>query len=92
MLKMFFNKKSSQRRRSADLLLVGLVLLVAGLVSCGGNGKVNNEELYRILNVPKSATTKEIRISFKKIALIKHPDKNKVFVFVFFDQSIGHGF
>ena len=89
---MFFNKKSSQRRRSADLLLVGLVLLVAGLVSCGGNVKVNNEELYRILNVPKTATTKEIRISFKKIALIKHPDKNKVFVFVFFYQSIGHGF
>ncbi len=57
------------------LLLFGVCFFLEG-VKCGG--AVNNEELYKLLNVSKTSTTKEIRISFKKIALVKHPDKNKV--------------
>lgn len=61
---------------------VGLVsllvwLLVAANIECG-HEKVDNEGLYKLLNIPKTANTKEIRIAFKKLALIKHPDKNTV--------------
>lgn len=54
------------------------IVFVFGHVSvfCGGNP--NNDELYNLLGVPKTATTKQIRIAFKKLALDKHPDKNKV--------------
>jgi hypothetical protein len=51
-------------------------LIICGSANAGG--KVNNEELYKLLNVSKTVNTKEIRIAFKKIALEKHPDKNTV--------------
>ena len=58
--------------------LILLTILCAGVES--GSGKVNNEELYTLLGVSKQSTTREIRIAFKKLALEKHPDKNKVFI------------
>ena len=36
------------------------------------------EDYYETLNVPKDATSKEIRKAFKKLALQMHPDKNPV--------------
>ncbi|XP_060064425.1 dnaJ homolog subfamily C member 10-like [Ylistrum balloti] len=37
---------------------------------------VSAEDFYDLLGIPKSATTKEIRKAFKKLAITKHPDKN----------------
>ena len=37
---------------------------------------VNNSEYYEKLGVEKSATSKEIRKAFKKLALTMHPDKS----------------
>lgn len=40
------------------------------------------DNFYDILQVPTDADTKTIRKAFKKIAILKHPDKNPVgFIF-----------
>lgn len=36
------------------------------------------EDFYQLLGVDRSASTKEIRKAFKKLAISTHPDKNKV--------------
>ena len=54
--------------------LLAICLILISTVECGG--RVDNEGLYKILGISNKATTKEIRMAFKKIALIKHPDKN----------------
>ena len=36
------------------------------------------EDLYKLLGIQKTATTREIRQAFKKLALVQHPDKNIV--------------
>jgi DnaJ-class molecular chaperone len=61
------------------LLLLAVLLIDQGVESGGwssSSSNVNNEELYKLLDVPKTANTKEIRVAFKKLALEKHPDKN----------------
>lgn len=40
-------------------------------------GKAQNEDLYQVLGVPRTATQDEIKKAFKKLALLHHPDKNK---------------
>jgi curved DNA-binding protein CbpA len=50
----------------AKLLLLCLIVLVAA-----------KEDLYKILNVKKTATTKEIKTAYRRKALDTHPDKNK---------------
>ena len=39
-------------------------------------GTVSATLLYDILNVPQTATQDEIKKSYRKLALLKHPDKN----------------
>ena len=38
--------------------------------------EVESTILYQILNVPKTATPAEIKKAYRKLALLKHPDKN----------------
>jgi curved DNA-binding protein CbpA len=66
------------------LILVGLLCQLA---SAGSPGGANTDELYRLLGVSKKSTTKEIRQAFKKLALEKHPDKNKVRYFILKNTS-----
>lgn len=60
---------------TAVVLVLAVCFVNAGFFG-GGSASVNNEELYKLLGVSKTATTKQIRIAFKKLALEKHPDKN----------------
>ena len=52
----------------------GCVLCIV-LVSFVVNG---SEDFYKVLNINKDATSRELRKAFKKAALEFHPDKNKV--------------
>jgi DnaJ-domain-containing protein 1 len=39
---------------------------------------INAEDYYQLLGIQQSASTKEIRQAFKKLAVTMHPDKNLV--------------
>ncbi|KAK6052745.1 DnaJ domain protein [Cooperia oncophora] len=52
------------------VLLPLLVVLLVGVV-------IADEDYYKILGVEKDADDRTIRKAFKKLAIQKHPDKNK---------------
>ena len=56
-------------------VFVKYLLIILYLLSCHLNGQTKINP-YKILNVPKHATQKEIRKEFKKLALKYHPDRN----------------
>ena len=37
---------------------------------------INNTVLYDLMNLKKEATQEEIKKAYRKLALLKHPDKN----------------
>lgn len=61
------------------MLLVSFLCMVNLPIVEGGRRQSNkdNENLYNILGVSKSATTKEIKQAYRRKALDTHPDKNK---------------
>ena len=42
----------------------------------GKNEKINNTLLYDIMGIKQDATQEEIKKAYRKLALLKHPDKN----------------
>ena len=56
--------------------LINVMLLV---ICINGDG-----DYYKLLGVSKSATTKELRRAFKKLAIEKHPDKNRVIMLKYY--------
>ena len=54
-----------------NYLIISLCLLTSII-----NAQSTNIDPYKILNVPKHATQKEIRKEFKRLALKYHPDRN----------------
>ncbi len=53
-----------------SLLLICSIFLPSSICS--------NEDFYQLLGITKSATQRDIRRAFKRIALEKHPDKRTV--------------
>lgn len=57
--------------------LSDLVLPLALLAMWTISGVMGSDDYYEILGVKKSATDREIKKAFRKLALQYHPDKNK---------------
>ncbi|XP_019634299.1 PREDICTED: dnaJ homolog subfamily B member 9-like [Branchiostoma belcheri] len=58
--------------RSQEVLFVGCVFLVLLMDSI-----LAKRDYYEVLGVPKTATEKQIKRAFRKLAVQYHPDKNK---------------
>jgi DnaJ family protein C protein 10 len=68
------------------MIILKIIVIICGIFLF--NAEQQQQDLYKLLGISKTATTREIRQAFKKIALEKHPDKNTVtfylYIFTFF--------
>lgn len=64
---------------AAVLILPLIISLVCELLGVNGSSSSSSEkkDYYELLGVKKSATDREIKKAFRKLAMIYHPDKNK---------------
>ncbi|CAD5110865.1 unnamed protein product [Dimorphilus gyrociliatus] len=53
------------------------IRLSVALLFCSFELSICGRDFYEILEIERSATTRDIRRAYKKIALVKHPDKNQ---------------
>lgn len=63
-------------------LNVVVFLLVVGFSTIS-----SAEDFYQLLGITKSATQRDIRRAFKRLALEKHPDKRSVSSFFFVKRN-----
>ena len=72
---LFISAVGSLRYCKMNSLALWTVLVQTCLFVCS---VLSGEDFYSQLGVERSATTREIRRAFKKLALTEHPDKNIV--------------
>lgn len=59
-------------------VVTSVVLLVCFIGNyAGAAGSSSTEDLYQILGIKKTATDRDIKKAFRKLALQYHPDRNK---------------
>ena len=63
---------SWRRLLSLSLLTALLILTLLAPLTLSG------QDFYKLLDIGRDASTKDIRVAFKKLALKMHPDKNPV--------------
>ncbi|XP_078408050.1 dnaJ homolog subfamily C member 10 isoform X2 [Cetorhinus maximus] len=62
---------SRKRKLSSNKIVLCLfIIMCVSVLVC------TDEDYYKLLGLPKSATNRQIRQAFKKLALTMHPDKN----------------
>lgn len=64
-------KPNFQMKIRLSVLLIGAVLVAVSSADTSDN-------LYQILGVKSTASQKDIKKAFRKLAMKYHPDKNKV--------------
>lgn len=63
------------RHLSSGMLLLGSLWCVVFLWPC--DSEATTRDYYEVLGVPQSATDRQVKKTFHKLAMTYHPDRNK---------------